>query len=147
FADAEFDAVTARHMLYHVPDPHQTLRELRRTTRIGGRVAVSVNHPATCARTRQLVIDRAAEYGRTPSADMVNDMNSHTLPPMMNDVFGDVRIHRCDNALIFATPEPVIRFAEALFSFCGVDTTSAHRTAILDAVTTEIRDWFTAHPG
>ncbi|WP_342216159.1 class I SAM-dependent methyltransferase, partial [Nocardia abscessus] len=147
FADDEFDAVTARHMLYHVPDPDKALRELARITRAGGRVAVSVNHPATCSRTRQLVIDRAAEYGLGPAAGMVNDVNSTTLPKMMTVVFGDVRIHRRDNALIFDTPEPLIRFAEALFSFCGVDAASPHRAAILDAVTADINDWFDAHPG
>ncbi|WP_280479473.1 class I SAM-dependent methyltransferase [Nocardia cyriacigeorgica] len=147
FADDEFDAVTARHMLYHVPDPHQALRELRRITRGGGRVAVSVNHPATCARTRQLVIDRAAEYGLSPAVDMVNEVDSTTLPKMMSTVFGDVRIHQHDNALVFDTPETLIRFAEALFAFCGVHTASPHRAAVFDAVSGDIRDWFTAHPG
>ena len=147
FADDEFDAVTARHMLYHVPNPDQALRELRRITRPGGRVAVSVNQPATCARTRQLVIDRAAEYGLSPAAGMVNDVNSTTLPTMMTAVFSDVGIHQFDNALVFATSEPLIRFAESLFSFCGVDAASPHRAAILDAVTDDINDWFTAHPG
>ncbi|MBF6271094.1 class I SAM-dependent methyltransferase [Nocardia farcinica] len=147
FADDEFDAVTARHMLYHVPDPDQALRELRRIIRPGGRVAVSVNHPSTCARTRQLVIDRAAKYGLAPAAGMVNDVNSQTLPTMTHAVFGDVGIHQFDNALVFDTPEPLIRFAEALFSFCGVDAASPHRSAILDAVTGDIRDWFAAHPG
>ncbi|MBF6100529.1 hypothetical protein IU510_20945 [Nocardia cyriacigeorgica] len=131
----------------HVPDPYQALRELRRITRLGGRVAVSVNHPATCARTRQLVIDRATEYGLAPAACMVNDVNSQTLPKMMNAVFGVVRVHQHDNALVFDTPEPLIRFAEALFSFCGVDAASPHRAAILGAVTTDIHDWFTTHPG
>lgn len=147
FADDEFDIVTARHMLYHVPDPNQALRELRRITRGGGRVAVSVNHPATCARTRQLVIERAAEYGLAPAPGLVNDVNSASLPKMMNTVFGDVRIHQSDNALVFDTPELLIRFAEALFSFCGIDTASPHRAAILDAVTTDIHHWFTTHPG
>ncbi|WP_280203235.1 MULTISPECIES: class I SAM-dependent methyltransferase [Nocardia] len=147
FGDDEFDAVTARHMLYHVPDPYQALRELRRITRPGGRVAVSVNHPATCARTRQLVINRATEYGLAPAEGMVNGVSSQTLPAMMNTMFGDVGIHQCDNALVFDTPEPLIRFAEALFSFCGVDAASPHRPVILDAVTGDIRDWFTAHPG
>ncbi|MBF6427480.1 class I SAM-dependent methyltransferase [Nocardia cyriacigeorgica] len=147
FADDEFDAVTARHMLYHVLDPDQALRELLRITRPGGRVAVSVNHPTTCARTRQLVIDRAAEHGLAPPAGLVNEVSSQTLPAMMNTVFGDVGIDQCDNALVFDTPEPLIRFAEALFSFCGVDAASPHRAAILDAVTGDIRNWFTAHPG
>lgn len=147
FADDEFDAVTARHMLYHLPDPNQALRELRRIIHPGGRVAVSVNHPATCARIRQLIIDCAAEYGLAAAAGMVNDVNSQTLPTMMTTVFGDVRIHQCDNALTFDAPEPLIRFAEALFSFCGVDAAGPHRAAILDAVTGGIRDWFSSHPG
>ncbi|WP_280183056.1 class I SAM-dependent methyltransferase [Nocardia cyriacigeorgica] len=145
--DDEFDAVTSRHMLYHVPDPGQALRELRRITRPGGRVAVSVNHPVTCARTRHLLINRAAEYGLAPAEGMVNEVSSQTLPAMMNTVFGDVEIHECDNALVFDTPEPLIRFAEALFSFCGVDAASPYRAAILDAVTGDIRNWFDAHPG
>ncbi|WP_280215802.1 class I SAM-dependent methyltransferase [Nocardia cyriacigeorgica] len=147
FADDEFDIVTARHMLYHVPDPHQALRELQRITGPGGRVAVSVNHPGTCARTRQLVIERAAEYGLASAPGLVNDVNSASLPKMMSTVFGDVRIHQSDNALVFDTPEPLIRFAEALFAFCGIDAASPHRAAILDAVTGYIRDWFTTHPG
>lgn len=147
FADDEFDVTTARHMLYHVPDPEKALREFRRITRPGGRVAVTVNHPATCTRTRQLVLDRAAEYGLTPAVDMVNQVNSTTLPTMMGTVFGDVRTHQVDNALVFDTPAPLIRFAEALFSFCGVNAASPHRGAILDTVASDINDWFTAHPG
>ncbi|MFC8529166.1 class I SAM-dependent methyltransferase [Nocardia sp. NPDC057227] len=147
FADDEFDAVTARHMLYHVPDPDKALRELERITRPGGRVAISVNHPATCARTRRLVLDRAAEHGLAPVAGMVNDVNSMTLSAMMGEVFGEVRTDRCENALVFDTPAPLIRFAEALFSFCGIDPASPHRETILDAVTTDIHDWFHAHPG
>ncbi len=123
------------------------MRELWRISRVGSRVAVSVNHPATCARTRQLVLDRAAERGLAPAVGMVNDVNSTTLPKMLSVVFGEVHIRQCDNALLFDTPEPVIRFAEALFSFCGIDAASPHRSAILDAVTTDIHDWFTAHPG
>jgi SAM-dependent methyltransferase len=147
FDDDEFEATTARHMLYHVPDPDRALRELRRVTRPGGRVIVTVNHPATCARTRQLVCDRATEHGLTPVADMVNTVHSGTLPTLMSAVFGDIGIHRYDNALAFDTAPPLIRFAEALFSFCGIDADSHCRADILDAVTADIHDWFRTHPG
>lgn len=147
FADNEFDTTTARHMLYHVPDPERALHEFRRITRPGGTVVVTVNHPATCARTRQLVLDRAAEHGLTPVEDMINHVDSDTLPMMMTTVFDDVRIQPVDNALVFDTPTPLIRFAEALFSFCGIDTASNHRDAILAAVTADITEWFTTHPG
>ncbi|MEU7631695.1 methyltransferase domain-containing protein [Nocardia sp. NPDC049220] len=147
FAYDEFDRTTARHMLYHVPDPGRALRELRRITRPGGRVAVTVNHPVTCGRTRQLVIDHARGFGLTPAENMANGVNSTTLPTMMSEVFRDVRIHSFDNALIFDTAAPLVRFAEALFSFCGIATDSPHRGSVLAAVTTDIEAWFASHPG
>ncbi|MCC3328286.1 class I SAM-dependent methyltransferase [Nocardia abscessus] len=145
--DGEFDRTTARHMLYHVPDPGQALRELRRITRPGGRVAVTVNHPGTCTRTRQLVLDHARRCGLNPAEELTNSVNSTTLAPMMRAVFPDTQIRRFDNALIFDTAAPLIRFAEALFSFCGVSHDSPHRAAILAAVTANIEEWFTNHRG
>lgn len=41
--DGVADVALAPHMLYHVPDPAQALRELRRVTRPGGRVAIVLN--------------------------------------------------------------------------------------------------------
>jgi ubiquinone/menaquinone biosynthesis C-methylase UbiE len=39
--DNSFDAVIANHMLYHVPDRHRALREIRRVLRPGGRLYAS----------------------------------------------------------------------------------------------------------
>ncbi len=43
FADASFDGALACHMLYHVPDIAQGLRELRRVLRPGGRLFAATN--------------------------------------------------------------------------------------------------------
>ncbi|WP_234443619.1 class I SAM-dependent methyltransferase [Streptomyces sp. NRRL B-24484] len=42
FADASFDAVVANFVINHVEDPAAALAELRRVTRPGGRIAVTV---------------------------------------------------------------------------------------------------------
>jgi len=41
--DGVADLTLAMHMLYHVPDPAQAVRELRRVTRLGGRVVIVLN--------------------------------------------------------------------------------------------------------
>lgn len=147
FADRSICRTTARHMLYHVPHPVKALREFRRITSSGGMVAVTVNHPQTCSRTRELVSRRAHEYGLVPVEELSNTVNSDTLPELMTEVFPDVQVHRFDNALVFDRPEPLVRLAEAVFSFCGIDTNNPHRPDILAAVTTDIEDWFAGHPG
>jgi SAM-dependent methyltransferase len=43
FPDGSFDLVYARYLLEHVSDPERVLREMRRVTRSGGRVAVCEN--------------------------------------------------------------------------------------------------------
>ncbi|WP_280489278.1 class I SAM-dependent methyltransferase [Nocardia carnea] len=145
--DGEFDVCTARHMLYHVTDPLVALSEFRRITRPGGKVAVTVNHARTCHRTHQLVAAHARKYGLTAPDGMINyTVTSDTLPDMMQDVFGNTTIETHDNALVFDRPAPLIAFAEALFTFCGIAPDSPHRVQILADVTTDIEHWFIAHP-
>ncbi|MEV6138290.1 class I SAM-dependent methyltransferase [Nocardia sp. NPDC051990] len=145
FDDNSFDVLTARHMLYHLPNPVAALREFRRTTKPGGRVAVVVNHPGTHPHTTELVAAHAATYG-LDVADAVT-VDSDTLPALMSEVFGEVRIQRSDNALVFDTPDPLVRFAEALFTFYGVTPNHPRRQVILNDLREDVEDWFTHHPG
>jgi ubiquinone/menaquinone biosynthesis C-methylase UbiE len=45
----------AAHMLYHVPDRHAAVRELRRITRPGGQVLVVLNGPGHLRELRDLI--------------------------------------------------------------------------------------------
>ncbi|MEU1984430.1 methyltransferase domain-containing protein [Nocardia sp. NPDC019395] len=146
--DGEFDACTARHMLYHVPDPLAALSEFRRITRAGGTVVVVVNHARTCHYTHQLVAAHARNHGLTPPDGMINHtVTSETLPDMMREIFGNTIIETHDNALVFDQPRPLITFAEALFTFYGIASDAPTRAQILADVTSEIEHWFSSHPG
>jgi SAM-dependent methyltransferase len=147
FDDNSFDVITARHMLYHVPDPRTALAEFQRTTKPGGAVAVVVNHPGAYPRTGELIAAHAGSYGVTDAEAVTCSVDSSTLPDLMSDMFGAVRIHRSDNALVFDTAAPLIRFAEALFTFYGVTPDHPQRQAILSDMREDIEEWFSHHPG
>ena len=53
--DGAADLTLAMHMLYHVPDPAQALRELRRITRPGGRVVIGLNGLDHLRQLREIV--------------------------------------------------------------------------------------------
>ena len=63
--DGVADLALATHMLYHVPDPADALRELRRVTRPGGRVVIVLNG---AGHLRQLRAAVAAARGDDPVA-------------------------------------------------------------------------------
>jgi SAM-dependent methyltransferase len=63
--DGAADLALAMHMLYHVPDPADALRELRRVTRPGGRVVIGLNG---AGHLRELRAAAAAARGIDPEA-------------------------------------------------------------------------------
>jgi SAM-dependent methyltransferase len=50
FADASFDAVLARHVLEHLPEPADTIAELRRVLRPGGTLIAAMPNPSSVMR-------------------------------------------------------------------------------------------------
>jgi SAM-dependent methyltransferase len=67
--DGAADLTLAAHMLYHVPEPADALRELRRVTRPGGRVVLVLNGASHLLQLRAAI---AAALGNaaTPGSDV-----------------------------------------------------------------------------
>jgi SAM-dependent methyltransferase len=140
-----FDVVTARHMLYHVPEPVQAVREAGRVLRPGGIFAATVNIERTTPMLMNLVAESATVHGLTRS-DSFTKIHSGNLPGIVRRVFGNARIHRRDNALVFDSPEPVIAYAMSCLPFVGVTVDDPLYREISATVAAKARALFAEQP-
>jgi SAM-dependent methyltransferase len=127
FPSESFDVVTARHMLYHVPDIPRALREAHRVLRPGGRFLAVGNirdnfgdyRKALHEATALLYGSQAAEAMRVlvPACDIFNEKNG---PPLIENVFGNVQITFVEAALRFETVEPALRYFDSTRTLRGL---------------------------
>jgi len=131
FATGVFQAAFARHMLYHVPDVPAALAEASRVLAPEGKFVASVNHPFTTPKMRDLVIGVVTRHGFVVDSASPVPVHSDNLPAMMSDTFGNVEVHRFDNALVFDSPELITAFCVSNLAFYGVDGDSPLRPAVV----------------
>ena len=117
FPDSSFDAVTARHMLYHVPDIHQALAECRRVLKPGGRFLAVTNADGYLHEFWQAV--RGTLEGDAAFAAFLREHGDPRffhgdLVGRVRSVFGDVHLEITASALEFPDPEPVLQYFDSL---------------------------------
>jgi len=132
FPDASFDVVTARHMLYHLDDPAEAVREARRVLREGGRFAAVVNREKPYLHMMALLREVLAAYGITPPPSSDERVHSGNLPALVAAGFAPdtVQVLRRDNALLFPGPEPVVAYLASVLTLKGVPDDPDLRQAI-----------------
>lgn len=141
FRAGSFDAVTARHMLYHVPDPVAAITQARRVLRPGGVYVAVVNVEGATPMLLGLAADAVAAHGMDPSAFRA-PVHSGNLPAMVEQVFGHVRVERHDGALVFDAPEPVVAYAVSCLTLFGVGADHPLRQAVEHTVAVRARALF-----
>jgi SAM-dependent methyltransferase len=110
FDDDQFDVIVANHMLYHVPEPEQALREFRRLLRPGGTALIATNAPG---HMRQMNDALAEVFGETPLA--LNDVfGIDNGELMLREVATSVTWHSFVNPLIVDDVEALMRYATSL---------------------------------
>jgi SAM-dependent methyltransferase len=114
--DGVADVTLAAHMLYHVPEPADALRELRRVTRSGGRVVIVLNG---AGHLRQLRAAIAAALGRAtaPGAGLAARGERVTLDDgesMARSFFGQVARHDFTTELRVPEPGPIADYVRSL---------------------------------
>ena len=147
YPDGAFDVTTARHMLYHVAEPLSAVRELARVTRPGGLVVATVNHRDGLPRLVGLVTEELARAG-VQIRFSAGSSDSDLLPEQLEQGgLTNVVARRCDNALVFPSPEPLARFAVAILGVYGLVPGHPSHATVVEAIRGRVTDWFASEGG
>lgn len=109
--DASVDAALAVHMLYHLPDPHAGVRELRRIVRPGATVLAVLNGHDNMRQLAQLIAGVAGGPDRDPSTLR---LDAETGARLFAAHFAQVRVARFDDVLVCTDPDDVMAYLQSL---------------------------------
>lgn len=104
------DLTFANHMLYHVPDPAAAVRELRRVSRPGGRVVVTLNGADHLTELRALIGAVDARGSRPPGERLRLDGGE----ALLRTVFPSVTRHDFTGELRIPGPEPIVGYIRSM---------------------------------
>ena len=100
----------APHMLYHVPDPAQAVRELRRITRPGGRVVIALNGVGHMRPLREVV---AAARGEAPGS-IIERVTLDDGEALARELFQGVTRHDFVAELRIPGPDPIADYIRSM---------------------------------
>lgn len=124
FTDGEFDRVSARHMLYYLDDIGSALSELERVTASDGSFLATTNAARSMPLIDDLYLDVLQAFGLPPRQHAAGEFHTENAIPLLNAVWPHVEETIIDNAFVFTSPEPIVRYVATLLpSVEGADGT------------------------
>jgi ubiquinone/menaquinone biosynthesis C-methylase UbiE len=124
FATSSFDVVTARHMLYHVPDLEQALRECKRVLKPGGRFLALTNADGNMQEFWDAVMVGLED---DPAFAAMNNLKTgghayhHAeLAQSVRDCFGNAELSLSDGALVFPDASGPIAYFDSCRTAYGI---------------------------
>ncbi len=120
FADHTADVVLANHMLYHVPDLLQAVRQARRILRPDGVLLASTNSQYSRLEFFELVADSLTELGVTHHPAELNPDGRFKLEnggAFLEQVFTQVTRYDSETAFVFPSPEPALAYLASVYDW------------------------------
>lgn len=111
--DQAGDVTLAAHMLYHLPEPAEAVRELRRVTRPGGRVLVGLNGDDHFREVREALDQALAGLGLAPPGTHDRLTLDHG-ERLLAGYFGTVVRHDFTAELLLPEPGPVADYVRSM---------------------------------
>jgi SAM-dependent methyltransferase len=121
YRSRSFDAVTAHHMLYHVPNRRRTLREIRRVLEPGGGLFASTNG---AGHLRELFEVMEAVHGG-PLA-RASGFRLENGREQLERAFDAVEVLEFDDVLEVTAVEPLVRYVLSRDEFDADDAPALH---------------------
>ncbi len=124
FEDMSFDAVSARHMLYHVPDVARAIREARRALKPGGRFLVLTNADGYMREFWEAALEGIRpipEFGAFVREHENPRYHHANLEREIATVFGRAKLESLEGALEFPSAEPALAYFNSLRTQYGLD--------------------------
>jgi ubiquinone/menaquinone biosynthesis C-methylase UbiE len=125
--DMRFDVVTARHMLYHVPDVAAAIREAQRVLKPGGRFLAITNADGFMQEFWDAVIEAVAPmpaFAAMVKAHRAPLYHHARLEETVRAVFGNAKPEPLDGALEFPDGAAPLSYFDSARTMYDVDMTS-----------------------
>jgi len=136
FPDGAFAVISARHMLYHVPDIPGALREFARVVGPGGTVLAVTNSQRGMPQIDALRSDMLAHFGLPLPPLTSATFVIENAPSILRATYPVVEETILRNAFIFTEPEPIVRY---IMTMMAVQQTAEHPDLLAEAL-----DWLLA---
>jgi ubiquinone/menaquinone biosynthesis C-methylase UbiE len=135
FPDRSFAIISARHMLYHVPDIPAALREFARVVGAGGTAFAVTNSQRGLPHIDALRADMLAHFGLPIPPLPSMTFGIENASGILRAVYPVVEETTLANAFIFTEPEPIVRY---VMTMMAVQQTAEHPNLLAD-----VHDWLT----
>jgi ubiquinone/menaquinone biosynthesis C-methylase UbiE len=117
FPDSSFDVVTARHMLYHVPDMGKAILEAKRVLKPGGRFMAVTNDDGYMLEYWQAVFEAVkddADFSVITNSVLDRQYFSAHLEEQIQEVFHNTIFTRLEGSLEFPGARPVLEYWDSI---------------------------------